>query len=45
MQAEFGTRLADIYKGTIVPIVELTDIGESGLPHTPDGVLLTVERH
>lgn len=45
MPAEFGTRLADIYRGTIIPVVEPTDIGESGLPHTADGVLHTVERH
>lgn len=40
-----GQRVAGIYKGIIVPIVEPTSIGNDGLPHTPEGILHTVEKH
>lgn len=42
---ELRSRLDAIYRGTLIPTVEPTSIGEDGLPHTADGVLHSVEQH
>jgi hypothetical protein len=43
-RSESQSRLANIYKGTLVPTIEPTSLDKNGLPHTPDGILHCVER-
>lgn len=40
------SRVADVYRGgVVIPVVEPASTGADGLPHTPEGVIQTVERN